>query len=199
KMNGVGGLHGWRWLFLLEGVAPVVLGFVTLSILPDRPSQARWLTPSQARWIEEQLAREHVEHSGHHVAKLTGALRDPHLWLLSVIYFMLIMGLYGFIYWVPTIIKNASGASDFNVGLLSAVPYLVAACSMVVIGHHADRTNERRRHVAISAVIAAGGVVVISQCRTTAAVMPALCLAAVGIWGSLAPFWALSTRFLRGT
>ena len=198
KMEGIAGLHGWQWLFLIEGIAPVLLGFVTLAILPDRPKDAKWLDASEVAWIEQQLAREHIDR-GHHVAELTHALRHPRLWLLSVIYFMLIMGLYGFVYWVPTIIKNASGASDMMVGWWSAVPYLVAAASMVVVAHHADRHNERRWHIAASAVFAAGGIAIVAHCTTTTTVVPALCLAAIGIWGSLAPFWALSTRFLRGT
>jgi nitrate/nitrite transporter NarK len=112
---------------------------------------------------------------------------------------MLIMGLYGFIFWVPTIIDSVAKLTKFEVGILSAIPYLIAAGSMILIGQHADRRNERRAHVAVCALIAAGGVMIISQCHSLGTVIPALCFAAIGIFGSLGPFWALSTRFLKGT
>jgi ACS family tartrate transporter-like MFS transporter len=199
KMDGIGHLHGWQWLFLIEGMLPVALGFVTLAILPDRPREAKWLSSDEVRWIEEELAREHVDHAGHHVAQLKHALRDARLWLLSVIYFMLIMGLYGFIFWVPTIVDSSAKLTKVQVGVFSAIPYLVAAVSMVIIGRHADRRNERRGHVAVCSIVAAVGIALVSQCHTLGGVIPALCLAAIGIWGSLGPFWALSTRFLKGT
>jgi ACS family tartrate transporter-like MFS transporter len=131
------------------------------------------------------------------VRDLKLALRSARLWQFSVLYFLLIMGLYGFVYWVPTIIKTAGGGSDMMIGWWSALPYLVAAGSMVAIGHHADQHNERRWHVASCAVLAAGGMAVVARSITLYTVMPALCLAAVGIFGSLGPFWALTTRFLR--
>jgi len=201
KLEGVRGLHGWQWLFLIEGIVPVIIGFVTLAILPDRPAEAAWLSDAEKDWLERELAAERAEGAdgGHHVAHFGRALLDPRLWLLSAIYFMLVMGLYGFIYWLPTILKTASGRSDLVVGLLSAVPYVVATATMIVIGLHADRRNERRWHVAACAVLAAAGVVLVTRCTSTPSVMAALCVAAVGIFGSLAPFWALSTRFLRGT
>jgi ACS family tartrate transporter-like MFS transporter len=199
KLDGLAHLHGWQWLFLLEGMLPVALGFVTLAVLPDRPSQAKWLEPREVEWIERVLAREHADaHRAHHVRDLGLALRGGRLWQFSLLYFLLIMGLYGFVYWVPTIIKNAGGDSDMMVGWWSALPYVVAAGSMVAIGHHADGHNERRWHVAACAIVAAGGVTAVAYCTTMSSVMPALCVAAVGIFGSLGPFWALTTRFLRG-
>ena len=134
------------------------------------------------------------------MAEFTHALRGLRLWHLSIIYFMLIMGLYGFIYWAPTIIKSvATGKSDLEIGLISAIPYIIGAVTMLLIGRHADRHNERRRHVASCAVIACVGVAVLSQCHSLATVMAAMCFATVGIFGSLGPFWALATRYLRGT
>ncbi len=199
KLDGVGSLHGWQWLFLVEGLIPIAMGIVTLMLLPDRPADAKWLTRDEADWIEAELAREHIEHAGNHVAELKVAMRDAKLWLLAVIYFMLIMGLYGFIFWVPTIVDSAAKLTKMQVGLISAIPYVVAAISMVLIGQHADRKSERRKHVATCAIIAAIGMSIVSQCHTLASVIPALCFAAIGIFGSLGPFWALSTRFLKGT
>jgi D-galactonate transporter len=198
ELDGVAGLRGWQWLFLVEGILPVLLGVATLLLLPDKPADVRWLTDSEKRWIADELRRE-TRQSTHHVGTLRHALADRRLWLLALLYFLLIMGLYGFSYWAPTIIKAATHASDLRVGLLAAIPSAVAAVSMVLIGRHADRHDERRRHIAATACIAAAGVAVLPWCRSGPSVVAALCVAAVGIFSSLGPFWALATRFLRGT
>ncbi len=140
KMDGLLALHGWQWLFLIEGIAPVILGVVTLLLLPDRPIKAKWLSTSDREWLEGQLANE-SSHSGHHVADLKQALTGLRLWHLSAIYFMLMMGLYGFIYWLPSIIKSITEASDLKTGMLSAIPCTVASITMVLIGRHADHHN----------------------------------------------------------
>lgn len=198
NLNGVGGLHGWQWLFLLEGLMPIGLGFVVLAFLPDRPRQATWLAPHEKDWLERELAAEN-QSSHRHAADLKHALTNPHLWLLSVNYFMFIMGFFGFIYWLPTIVKEVSGGSDVQVGFLSAIPYLVASISMVIIGHHADRHNERRWHAAICMLVAAGGMAVIPFCQSTWATILWFCIAGIGIWSTIAPFWTLSTRYLCGS
>ena len=196
KLEGVHGLHGWQWMFLAEGVLPVLVGFVVLARLPDKPRDARWLSDAERETLAAALDREAGnESSHHHASDFAKALSGWRLWHLSIIYFLLIMGLYGFIYWAPTILKSvATGKSDLEIGFLSAVPYLVGAVTMMLIGRHADHHNERRWHVAICAIIAAGGVMLISRCHALGTVMPAMCVAAIGIFGSLGPFWALSTR-----
>ena len=201
KLQGAGGLHGWQWLFLVEGAVPVALGVVTLKLLPNRPREARWLSPALRDALEAELSRDAGDCAAHHhVAELRRALTDARLWLLSVIYFMLIMGLYGFIYWLPTIVAAAlPQVSDLGIGLLTAMPYLVGAVAMVMIGRHSDRRGERRWHVATCALVAAAGVSLVAFSHSGAAVLAAFCIAAIGIFSTLGPFWSLSTRFLRGS
>lgn len=199
-LDGRGGLRGWQWVFLLEGIPPVLLGVAVLlfPLLPDRPAGARWLSAGERQWIEEELAKDDLHPHVHRVADLERAFVDGRLWLLSAIYFLLIMGLYGFIYWLPTIVHSLAGVSDFKVGLLSAIPYLVGAAGMVCIGAHADRSGERRRHVAVCALVGAAGIALVTICHHPSTGLLALCLAAVGIFGTLGPFWAIPTRYLRG-
>ena len=167
KMEGIGGLHGWQWLFLLEGLPAVVLGVAILAseLLPDGPANAGWITAAERLWIESELAADHSRQHVNHAADFRAAAADRRLWLFSVIYFLLIMGLYGFIYWVPTIVKTFTHGDNFHVGLVAAIPYFVAAVSMVVIGAVADRTGRRRMVVAGCAALGAIGIV--GLCRPT--------------------------------
>jgi MFS transporter, ACS family, tartrate transporter len=203
KMDGLANLHGWQWLFLLEGIVPVVLGVFTWLLLPDEPSDAKWLSESEKQWLAAELARDHAG-SHHHVANLRVALGNARLWLFATLYFLIIMGLYGFVYWVPTIIKSVTPRStNMSVGLFAAIPYLIGAVTMVQIGRHADRHNERRRHIAICALLASIGVTATCfalsrDAKSLPITLWTLCVAAIGIFGSLGPFWALATRFLRG-
>jgi MFS family permease len=201
KMEGIGSLHGWQWLFLLEGVPAVALGVAILAsdLLPDTPADARWLSGAEREWIGRELARDHALEHLNHMADFRAAAADARLWLFSAIYFLLIMGLYGFIYWVPTIVKSLTHADDLMIGLLTAIPYCVAAVSMVVIGKIADRSGRRRVVVSLGAVVGSGGVVLICATSQPVAGLAALCVAAIGIFSTLGPFWVLPTRYLRHT
>jgi MFS transporter, ACS family, tartrate transporter len=200
KLDGMAGLHGWQWLFILEGVPPTVLGIIMLSsnILPDRPGDAKWLSEEQAKWIEDELARDGEHPQVNHVADLR-SVADARLALLSGIYFLLIMGLYGLLYWVPSIVKTLTRQSNAMVGATSAIPFVVGAVTMVAIAGHADRARHRRWHVSICALVGGIGIAALAISSGAMAGMMALCVAAIGIFGSLGPFWTIPTRYLRGT
>ena len=203
--DGMAGLRGWQWLFLVEGLPPVLLGIAILAMgwLPDQPADAHWMPADERDWIENELRRDHAMESVGHIAELRAAAADSRLWLLSAIYFCLVMGLYGFVYWVPSIVKSLTQSSNARVGVASAAPYLIGAAAMVFIAGSADRKGSRRGYVASCAAVGAGGLVALSVSLTfshsTLFGMTALCVAAIGIFGSLGPFWAIPTRYLRHT
>jgi ACS family tartrate transporter-like MFS transporter len=200
KLDGTGGLHGWQWLFILEGIAPVLLGILILmtDVLPDRPADAAWLTADQARELEDQLHAEREQHSTGHKVHLRDVL-DGRLVLLGAIYFALMMGLYGLAFWVPSIVKGLTSASNAMVGLVSAIPFAAGAVGMIAIGSHADRQASRRYHVAACMMIATVGFAVLASTSGRVPGLIALSVAAVGVFGSLGPFWAIPSRYLRGT
>jgi MFS transporter, ACS family, tartrate transporter len=200
-MHGLGGLAGWQWLFLLEGLPAVGLGLVTLAYLPDGPQDAAWLNEQERRWLKERLAADRATHprTPGHTAAIRQVFANRRVWVFCALYFLIVLGLYSISFWLPQILKGLSGSSDFLVGLLSALPYMVAAAGMVWIGRHSDRHGERRWHVAGPALLAALGFVLSTQTRVPALALVSISLAALGIWGSLGPFWAMATSVLTAS
>ncbi len=199
EMDGIGGLAGWQWLFLLEGIPAVVLGFVVLGHLTDRPEHAKWLAPEERSWLVARLAAERESVAGRHGTALWRALVHRRVWSLSLLYFALILGIYGVSLWLPQIVDGLASMSAFTVGLATAIPYLVASVAMVVVGGHSDRTGERRWHIAAPALIGALGFVASTSAGHPALALAGLSLAALGIWSALGPFWTLPPSFLAGS
>lgn len=196
-MDGLGGLAGWQWLFILEGLPAVVLGIVVFAWLPDTPSRAAWLPGDEREALEARLAREHQAPGQRHDVR--AALGSGRVWLLGAVYFCMICGMYGIAFWMPQILQGLSGWSSLTTGLVSAIPYIAAASAMVVNGLHSDRTGERRWHVAVPAWFGAVGFVIAALTGNPLVMILGLVCAAIGIWSVLGPFWALPTAFLRGT
>ncbi len=198
-MNGMMGLTGWQWLFLLEGAPAIVLGLVVWAYLPDSPAQAHWLTPNQRSWLSGCIEAEQKAALARHGVGLRQALLHPTVWLLAMIMFACQCGSYGLTLWVPQIIKGLSGLSDLMVGVVSAIPYIGAAIGMVVIGMNSDRTGERILHIAVPGFIAAVGFTLSAFMVSPIPGMIALTIAAIGDLGSRGPFWSLPGKFLTSS
>ncbi len=197
--DGVLGLRGWQWLFVVEGIPAILLAPIVWRRLDTRPAEARWLSEAERGWLVATLEAEARETPGvRH--DLRGALTSPRLWWLAAVYFCLVLAFYGVSFWLPQIVQSLGDLPSSVVALISSLPYVVAAIGMVFVGRHSDRTGERRRHVAIPALIGAAGFVAAATVPTSVVLsLLALSVAAFGIWGALGPFWALPTAFLRGT
>ena len=199
SLDGVGGLAGWQWLFVVEGLPAVVLGVIVLRMLPEQPSDARWLTSDEQRALAARLAQEAAELTGPSaVHTIGGALTSGRVWLLAAAYFTIPVALYAMGFWMPQIVRNASGGSNLTVGLLSAIPYAVAAVGMVLIGWNSDRTGERRWHIALSAIVGGAGFAAAGLVHGVVPSIAALSLAMLGLASMLGPFWAFATSFLSG-
>jgi ACS family tartrate transporter-like MFS transporter len=199
KLKGFGGLDGRQWLFLLEGIPAVLLGFVVFFWLPDKPAQARWLSAEEKAGLEAKLNEEAALAKLQNPHRLIDAFTSRRVWLLCLLYFLLNVGGYGYELWLPTIIKGFSGQSDFVVGLINAIPYVAAIVIMVPVGRHSDRTGERRWHVALGAMTSAAGFALSAWFQNPYLAMAALTLAFVGIKSMMGPFWAMGTAVLSGT
>jgi ACS family tartrate transporter-like MFS transporter len=198
-LDGILGLVGWQWLFLLEGVPSVVLGVVVLFYLTDAPAQARWLTPAERSWLVEHLRHEETERIQRHGSGLARALVDVRVWLLIGVYFTVAVGANASAARFPKLIgQSFSDEEFFVIGLLSALPNVAALVGMNLLGMHSDRTGERRGHVSLAAFVAAAGWVLAALASEPWVKLAGLCVAQMGMMSFLPCFWALPTSFLSG-
>jgi MFS transporter, ACS family, tartrate transporter len=194
------GLAGWRWLFIIEGAPAIIFGVVTIFYLTDWPHQARWLPDDERDWLTGELEREKREKQATRSYSVMQAFRHREVVLLTLAYFFMVTAVYGFNFWLPTILKKVSGSSNLVVTLISALPYCVALVAILLVGWSSDRTNERRWHTALSMIVASIGLLlsVVTQDQTALAVLM-FCVAGAGMYSYLPGFWALPTSFLTGT
>jgi ACS family tartrate transporter-like MFS transporter len=193
------GLQGWQWLFILQGVPAVLLGFLALGLLTDRPAPASWLTEPEKAWLAAELAKEHRADDPAQRSGLKEAVLDIRVWTFALIYFSTVFGFYGITFWLPQILKSFGGMTNLQVGFLTAVPYLIAVPAMYYWGAHSDRTGERAWHVAIPAFAAGIGFAASAIFGDVpAAAFVALAVAAASIYSVIPVFWTLPTRVLAG-
>ncbi|MDX6383345.1 MAG: transporter, family, tartrate transporter [Blastocatellia bacterium] len=194
------GLAGWRWLFIIEGAPAIIFGVVTIFYLTDRPPQAKWLAEDERKWITDELDREQQAKHTVHPYRILQAFRNREVILLTLAYFFIVTSVYGFTFWLPTIIKKLSGVSNLKVTLISGLPYCLALVAILLIGWSSDRLRERRWHTAVCMMVSGFGLLLsLAAGDHVGLAVAAFCLAAAGMYGYLPGFWALPTSFLTGT
>jgi ACS family tartrate transporter-like MFS transporter len=199
QLDGLLGLRGWQWLFLLEGIPALVLGVVTFRFLTDRPADAKWLTVDERDWLSSTIQREQTNIKDSRSHSAWRALADWKVLALSLAYFGTSAGLYTIGFWAPLIVKGL-GFSVFHVGLLVAIPNLIAVVGMVLWSRNSDRTGERYWHSALACLIGAIGMAVAARAGSSAFLAIAgLSLTAFGVSAAKPPLWCLPTTFFAGT
>jgi len=192
-LGGYGGLKGWQWLFLLEGIPSCVLAFVTLFYLPSKPLDARWLNDDEKRTIHSALARDDLVHTG-----LRAGLRDRRVWILAIADFGIILSVYGLQLWLPQIVQ-ALGFNDVETGLVVAMPYVVTMIAMIAWSRRSDVQGERIQHIVRPALFAAASLAAAALLGPSLWTVIALTFATIGIYAALVVFWTLPQSFLGGT
>jgi MFS transporter, ACS family, tartrate transporter len=194
------GLKGWQWLFLVEGIPSVVLGVVVFVWLPNGPHAARWLTAEEAAWLTSRLRAERADQERHERLTLGQALRDRRILLLSLIYFLSVVGAYGLDFFSPTLLAQAyPNLSTSALGRVAAIPPLVTIPVMILWGRSADARREVRWHVALALFAFAAGLLLLCLQPAPVFLVAALSLAVAGRWSYIGPFWGLPTALLTGT
>lgn len=192
------GLEGWRWIFICEGLPAIVLGILNLKLLTDRPRDARWLDPADRERLERAIETghegktQHLRHLGPHDRRVVATL--------TLIYFLSICGSYGFGVWLPTMLKQLSGLSDFRVALLAALPYVLSLVCVLLGAWSSDRSGERTWHTALPMFVTAAGLSIGSVWHVSSLgwVMFGFCLVGAGVYTCIPSFWALTGRHVSG-
>lgn len=200
SFDGAFGLHGWQWMFLLEGTPAILGGIATYFYLSNGPRDAKWLTARERNVIVPTLAAEDAAHRAlGHGHRLVDALASPRVWLLAIANFSLLSGIYGISFWLPQIVKDM-GVNDMVMnGLVTSVPFAFACVAMVVVGRNSDKTRERNWHIIVCAIVGALGLVGGAALTSVPVLaLASLSLALGGALASIAVLWALPGALLTG-
>jgi len=199
-----GGLEGWRWVFILEGIPSVIFGVVTLFYLTDWPSEAKWLPEDEKRWIMGELERERremlIEGKDPLWRGIVEGLKNPKTLLLSAVYIFIVTGYYGLTFFLPAIAKRMVPDSTLKQTLIAAVPFAFGFAAMLFNSAHSDRTGERRWHTALPMLF--GGVAMalsILSGDQVALAFSFLCLVGIGVHAYLPVFWTWPTKFMAAS
>ncbi|MGY4320151.1 MFS transporter [Bradyrhizobium sp. JR3.5] len=198
-MQGVHGLHGWQWLFILEGVPAVLLGVAAYLYLADGPQAANWLSTDERRLVASDLARDRAAVPGT-TRSFAAALREPRVYLLSFIYFAFFCSLNTILLWTPTLLKRVGVATTTEIGWLSGAISVASAIGMVAIGYSSDRTRERRWHVVCCGLVAAVCFIALQAAQGSILLtVTLLAIASIGIFAILSLFWTIPNAMLEGS
>ena len=193
-----GGLEGWQWLFILEAFPSILMAFGVVFYLTDRPAQARWLTEDERGWLQGRLDAEHKhKQSAEHIS-IGKAFSDSRVLACAFVYFCLNAASYGVAFFLPTIVKGF-GVSNFQTGLLAALPFVFGAIGMVLLGRSSDRTLKRREHLCFAMILAAVGVAGAGLVSSPVLVLGLLCLSQIGVSATPPLLWPIPSAFLTGT
>ena len=198
SLNGWLGLAGWKWLFLIEGVPPIVLGIVSLRYLTDTPEQATWLSSEQRDWLTGEMRRERAAGAGAERADVRRALLSSATWWLALIYLFALAAELGPIFFGPILVRDALHLGDAGTGLVMGVIGIAGVLGMLANSAHSDRTGERILHSAAPLVVVAAGFAMIASGRP-AWTIAGLFTVTIAISAFLPPFWCIPSAMFTGT
>ena len=197
NLDKVANLAGWQWVYLIEALPALFLSFVVLFYLTDKPADATWLAPEERDWLVTRQAQERAQREAVRSFSVREALFNPRVLAVALIYFGANATNYGLSFFLPQIVKGF-GLGNVQTGLVTSLPYIVGAFSMILWGRRSDRKLERKWHVAIPLLVAAGGIAASTALDDPVLKMIALSIAGFGIFGCLPVIWTLPAAFLSG-
>ncbi len=196
NLQGTLGLAGWQWLFLIEGLPSILLSVIFLLYIPNGPADAAWLTAEERLWLTTQLQQEQAPDG--HTEAIGPALRDPRVWIASLLFFCNLTCNYAYTLSAPAIIQSLTTLSDAKIGYIVALMNLLGAPAMLLSAMHSDRTLERRWHVAIPFLLMAAGYLTAGLSHSPAIVILALAVSALSFYAMQGPVWSIPGTFLQG-
>lgn len=199
QTDGMLGLRGWQWMFILEAIPAVLLGIATLFVLPDRPAKAPWLTGEQREWLAGQLAAETGRARTKQHLSVWQVMTNKYVLVLALVYAGSSGVSQALSLWQPQMIKSF-GLTNMQVGLLNGIPFALASIAMVLWGRRSDRARERVWHTALPLGLSAVALASAFLAGTSVTIfIVILCLTLIGTYAIKGPFWGLSSEWLAGT
>jgi ACS family tartrate transporter-like MFS transporter len=197
-MDGFLGVAGWKWIYLLEAVPTVLIGFVVLAWLTDKPAKAAWLTPAERNWLVGRLDAERRAVEARGKFSIWQGLTNPRVLLLSANYLGIVTPSLGLLLFAPQIIKSL-GATNMLTGYATMLAYICGALSMMFFGFISDRSGDRRWTLFVTCLIATVGLVMAGMTMGTWWSLVGMCLSTAGFYGTKGPFWSMPGMLLTGT
>lgn len=183
-------LAAWRWMFIAEAAPTVLLGLAAFFYFPNRPAEAGWLSAAEKTWLANNAATK----AGGAPGNDWSVLRNPRVWLSALLWFCLLSGSYGIIFWLPQLVKQLTGFTPLEVGVITALPWLGNVLGIYFNSAHSDRTGERFFHIAVPATVAAVAIAGAAAAGANALGLLLLVVAGTALGAAQGAFWALPTR-----
>lgn len=198
SFDGLLGFRGWQFMFIVEGVPAILVGFATFAFLPETPHDASWLTAADRQTLTTAIAQQqHVQSRGRTTTLLDGVV-DRQVLLVSAFTFFLVCDNFGTVFWLPQIISAFGALTQMQVGGLAAIPYALGGVAMVLVGRRSDRTGARQRYLVAGALLAALGFGAAAVAPGPVVSFIGICIAAIGIWGTFGVIWAYAADIVSG-
>jgi MFS transporter, ACS family, tartrate transporter len=197
-LDGTLGIRGWQWIYVIEAVPTVLIGFFVLFAMTDNPAKAKWLTDAERNWLTTTLDTERRQVEAHGKYSILESMTHLRVWLLSVNYLGIVTASLGLLLFAPQIIKSL-GASTMNIGYATSLAYICGAVAMMGFGWLSDRLGDRRWLLCLTCAMSTAGLAIAGATMGTWWSLAGMCLATAGFYGTKGPFWAMPTMILSGT
>jgi nitrate/nitrite transporter NarK len=196
-LDGVAGLDGWRWVFILQGIPAVALGIYIFFVLPERPSKAKWLNAQERTYLEEQVS-EQIDETSHDVKHLPTVLKNPVAWVFSALYFCTVIGFWSLTYFLPQVVQERFKVGAVESGFISALPWVFTAAAVVFVIWSTARTGDRKWHMFISLMVAGAGLFLAAYTDSPWIALIGLSLGAAGMQAVSPVFWTMPSTIFAG-
>ena len=191
------GLSGWRWMFVIEGLPAFILGFVTFVAMTDRPEKAKFLTQEEKDWLTAELQREHETKLKKLQVSKWAVFKQPIVWYLCFPYLCYVIALYGLGMWMPQLLRALSQIlTNFQIGLISALPYIVGIIGMVLVARHSDKSMERKFHVGLPILVTFFGLIALTMTKNLGLSLFFICISTAGIYSFVGTWWTIPNSFM---
>jgi len=190
------GLAGWRWMFLTEGVLTLMFAVFAFKIFVNTPAEAAWLTADEKAWLQQHIDDDDATAASAGINSSAKVFLSPQLWAAAGVWFVLIAGAYGILFWLPLLVKQIANRSVLETSVISALPWIGIGLGMFFNAKHSDKTQERYWHVVLPILLCSVCLILATLTKNNVLALGLLFVGGLGLGGAQSVFWAIPTNFL---